>query len=195
MFDSECKRLLDSHLHQLRTTLSVIDVSSDLIDKKLPDDENIKFIKSSLKLLEVSYENLLFISSFDYVNKLEKEDCNICQILGRKIEEFFVCSQVYEIEFELKSCNKKSFDFNDIFLERIIDDVFVFLIKNSMQKTKIQIECDETAIQFIYQTKTTKNDFGDNPKIAFEKIEKNAKICTKIEQDENQDPKRVKIVF
>ena len=59
MFDSECKRLLDSHLHQLRTTLSVIDVSSDLIDKKLPDDENIKFIKSSLKLLEVSYENLL----------------------------------------------------------------------------------------------------------------------------------------
>ena len=123
------------------------------------------------------------------------QDCDICEILKAKIEEFFVSSQVYQVEFELKSCNKKFFYFNDIFLERIIDDVFVFLIKNSMQKTKIQIECDETAIQFIYQTKTKKNDFSDHAKIAFEKIEKNAKICTKIEQDENQDPKRVKIVF
>lgn len=188
-FDEE---FIDSHLHQLRTSLSIIEMALF----SLPKDSASWMIASSSKLIEASYEDLLLIKNFQYIQNQAYDSINIADFLGERLEYFESCFHTYEIEIqkEIQSKEDLKLDSNEEFLKRLIDTAIVFLIKNTKPQTKIYFLVYERGIEISCDVHNEYPKFKDSSKKIIEIIEKNSKLSLKQEFEGGQKLK-LKIVF
>lgn len=132
--------ILDEHLHQLRTALSVIDISAQKLASIHPNDLSLNLISSSVRLIENSYENILFLTNFELILEQKSEELDILDVLKNRLKLYEQCFDAYDLNFViLENANPSKF-LNETILERIFDNIIVFFIKNCKQKSSIVIE-------------------------------------------------------
>lgn len=142
---------LDSHLHQLRTTLSVIEIANHTIKNSTGASVSTNMISSSLKLIESSYEDLMFVENIEYILRQEKENINIEDFLKERVDNFVPSFEAYELVFNFDHSDADIYKLlNENLFCRIIDNAIVFAIKNAKNGNIVDVYLDNKKVVFEF---------------------------------------------
>lgn len=168
---TEKRQFISDTVHQIRTPLANIMMNTDMIklyerDKKL--SSYIDQINSSISMLNSSYEDLAYITTYD---TMEYEPISLClsKVLHERVSFFETISRISKKEINFQIVPDLHFTINQIELERLIDNN----ISNAIQYSKpnkpiaIQLIKKDKRIQLEFKT------FGDPIQDTLKIFEKN----------------------
>jgi len=121
---NENKQFIADTVHQIRTPLSNIMMNGDMIKLYQKDDKLSTFIdqiNASINMLNNSYENLSYVTTFDTI-EYQSSLISVSDILTNRIRFFKTISKVNQKEIVSKIDDSIEFLMNDIELERLIDN-------------------------------------------------------------------------
>lgn len=167
---NENKRFIADTVHQLRTPLTNIMMSSEMVKKFQKDDSLTSFIDkidSSINMLSNSYEDLAYITTADTI-EYKPNRIDLSSMLHKRIKFFNIISKVNKKEITSNIQNDSYVYINDIELERIIDNNISNGIKYATKDRPITINLTKTNDTVTVEFKT----YGEpiqNPNMVFEK--------------------------
>ena len=143
---------LKDAMHELKTPIGVARINVDMLQLRLKNDKNILRIKSALKNMTVIYEDLEYYMQQNVV-KDEKRDIDFSYFLAKRIEFFNDLAISKKITFHKNIEEKIIISFNEIELNRIIDNNISNAIKYSKDNSNITINLkkEENSIKLIFK--------------------------------------------
>ena len=143
---------LKDAMHELKTPIGVARINVDMLQLRLKNDKNILRIKSALKNMTVIYEDLEYYMQQNVV-KDERRDIDFSYFLAKRIEFFNDLAISKKITFHKNIEEKIIISFNEIELNRIIDNNISNAIKYSKDNSNITINLEkkENSIKLIFK--------------------------------------------
>ena len=167
---NENKRFIADTVHQLRTPLTNIMMSSEMVKKFQKDDSITSFIDkidSSINMLSNSYEDLAYITTADTI-EYKPNRIDLSSMLNKRIKFFNIISKVNKKELVSNIQSDSYVYINDIELERIIDNNISNGIKYATKEKPITINLTNTTDTVTVEFKTYGEPIKNKEKI-FEK--------------------------
>ena len=167
---NENKRFIADTVHQLRTPLTNIMMSSEMVKKFQKDDSLTSFIDkidSSINMLSNSYEDLAYITTADTI-EYKPNRIDLSSMLNKRIKFFNIISKVNKKELVSNIQSDSYVYINDIELERIIDNNISNGIKYATKEKPITINLTNTTDTVTVEFKTYGEPIQNKEKI-FEK--------------------------
>ena len=152
------KRFIKTSVHEINTPLAIIRANIDLLKMKIPDNNYITNIESGSKMIQYIYDDLSYMIKKDKVI-YNKEYLNFSEILQNRLnffEEIVKSNSLYFIKNIEEDVYLK---FNQIELQRIIDNNLSNAVKYSFSKSAIHIKLgyiSDNEIEFIITTNSKK---------------------------------------
>lgn len=156
---NENKRFIADTVHQIRTPLTNIMMSNEMVKKFQKDDSLTSFIDkidSSINMLSKSHEDLAYITTADTI-EYKPNKIDLSNMLHNRIKFFNIISKVNKKEIESNIQSDAFVYINDIELERIIDNNLSNAIKYAAKDKLITINLIKNSDTVTVEFKT----FGD----------------------------------
>ncbi len=157
------KRFIKNSVHEINTPLSIIRTNIDLLKMKIPDNKYISHIESGAKIIQYIYDDLSYLIKKDRVN-YPKDYLNFSTTLASRIDFFYEIAKANTLSFSTKIGEDIYLKFNNIELERIIDNNLSNAIKYSHANSEIIVYLDyidDEIIEFHVQTNSNKIENPD----------------------------------
>ena len=167
---NENKRFIADTVHQIRTPLTNIMMSSEMVKKFQKDDSLTSFIDkidSSINMLSNSYEDLAYITTANTI-EYKPSKIDLSSMLHNRIKFFNIISKVNKKEITSNIQNDSYVYINDIELERIIDNNISNGIKYATRDKPIIINLIKNSNTVTVEFKTFGHPIKNKEKI-FEK--------------------------
>ena len=167
---NENKRFIADTVHQIRTPLTNIMMSSEMVKKFQKDDSLTSFIDkidSSINMLSNSYEDLAYITTANTI-EYKPSKIDLSSMLHNRIKFFNIISKVNKKEITSNIQNDSYVYINDIELERIIDNNISNGIKYATRDKPITINLIKNSNTVSVEFKTFGHPIQNKEKI-FEK--------------------------
>ncbi|AII14500.1 two-component system sensor histidine kinase [Campylobacter iguaniorum] len=150
------KKIMDSFfndaMHELKTPLGVATINLEMLELK---NKNTHRIKSALKQMKITYEDVEFFIKHSYEN-FPKKVINFSEFLEQRVRFLTTIARSKNIEIKyLITPNLKVF-MSEIELTRLIDNNISNAIKYSKSANKIEIYLDKIDNQAVFTVK----DYG-----------------------------------
>jgi signal transduction histidine kinase len=175
------KNFISNMVHQIRTPLSIIMTNISFIE--LASNSNIskysEHINAAINLLSNSYENISYYISYKEFEYSRKE-INISDFLSNRILFFDHIASAYGKKILNNTQQNIIYKFNDIELERLIDNNIFMAIKYSEYNTNINISLRKLDDLYILKLTATKKNNKSTFKI--ENIDKKQTLDTQLTQ-------------
>lgn len=156
---NENKRFIADTVHQIRTPLTNIMMSNEMVKKFQKDDSLTSFIDKidlSINMLSNSHEDLAYITTADTI-EYKPNKIDLSNMLHNRIKFFNIISKVNKKEIESNIQSDAFVYINDIELERIIDNNLSNAIKYAAKDKLITINLIKNSDTVTVEFKT----FGD----------------------------------
>lgn len=134
-------RFIKDSIHEINTPLSIINVNIDLYNRSNPKSKYLQRIKAATKTLSGIYNDM------DYLIKNERieykyELIDLGHYLQNRIDYFYEVAELRNITIESHIENGIEIFFNQIQLQRIIDNNLSNAIKYSNEEGKIEVKLE-----------------------------------------------------
>ncbi len=160
-------KFIKNAIHEINTPLSIIIINIDLFKLKFKNNKYISKIEAGSKIIHNIYNDLEFLIKKDRI-EYKKTTIDFSTFLLQRIDFFeevaignnlFISSQI-QANINIK--------FNDIELQRIIDNSISNAIKYSFQDTKIDISLTQNNKNIIFEI-TNKGNIIKEPNRLFQR--------------------------
>lgn len=164
---NENKRFIADTVHQIRTPLTNIMMSNEMVKKFQKDDSLTSFIDkidSSINMLSNSHEDLAYITTADTI-EYKPNKIDLSNMLHNRIKFFNIISKVNKKEIESNIQSDAFVYINDIELERIIDNNLSNAIKYAAKDKLITINLIKNSDTVTVEFKTFGEPIKNKEKI------------------------------
>lgn len=159
------KQFLKNSVHEINTPLAIIRTNIDLLKMKIPNNNYITNIESGSKTIQYIYDDLSYLIKKDRVI-YEKEYINFSSILEKRLEFFDEIVKSNSLYF-IKNIEEDVYiKFNQIELQRVIDNNLSNAVKYSFSSSPIFVKLyylDDDELEF--SVTTTSKQIDDIDKI------------------------------
>ncbi|MDY0364833.1 MAG: HAMP domain-containing sensor histidine kinase [Arcobacteraceae bacterium] len=144
-------------IHEINTPLSIILTNIDLLKMQRLGNKNLTNIESASKIIHNIYDDLSYMVKKDRIN-YPKKLINFSSFLFQRIEFFDEIALANTHEFVVNIRQDLYIDFNDIELQRVIDNKLSNAIKYSYKDKPIfiKLEIVDQRIKFAITTNSNK---------------------------------------
>jgi len=132
-------KFIKNSIHEINTPLSIILTNIDLLTMKNEKNRHLSKIEAGVKIIQNIYNDLSYTVKKDRVN-YPKEIIDFSFFLKNRVEFFKEIAKGNLLTFELKVEENIYILFNDIELQRVIDNNISNAIKYSFEYSEIEIE-------------------------------------------------------
>lgn len=150
------KQFIKNSVHEINTPLAIIRTNIDLLKMKIPDNNYITNIESGSKIIQYIYDDLSYLVKKDRVI-YEKEYLNFSNILKDRLDFFEEIVKSNSLYFIKNIEDDVYLKFNQIELQRVIDNNLSNAVKYSHSSSAIFIKLfyiDDDQIEFSVTTKS-----------------------------------------
>jgi two-component sensor histidine kinase len=145
-------------MHELKTPLGVISINLDLLSRHTKDSKYIRRMKSAVKQMQMTYEDLEFYIKNKNIS-YPKEQVNFSDYLKLRLDFFEDIAVSKDIIIERKIETSILINMNKMELQRIIDNNLSNAIKYSFYQGRVKVilqKVEELRVEFIVQNEGEK---------------------------------------
>jgi signal transduction histidine kinase len=149
-------QFITTSIHEINTPLSIIITNIDLFKLKFGENRYLSKIEAGSKVIHNTYNDLSYTIKKDRI-EYPKALLSFSIILKERVEFFDQVAIGNSVNIILTNENEINILFNEIELQRMIDNSISNAIKYSYQNTNILIELSKTDTNIIFQI----TNYGD----------------------------------
>jgi signal transduction histidine kinase len=144
-------------IHEINTPLAVIITNLDIVKIKMEENKYLSKIEAATKMIGTIYDDLSYMVKKDRF-VYEKQSFNFCQVLTSRVDFFQEIALGNQLEIVTEIQKELHIYFNEVELQRIIDNNLSNAIKYAKRKTFVIVELKELSEQIVLKfiTKSTK---------------------------------------
>ena len=158
------KKFLKNSVHEINTPLSIIQTNIDLLRMHSPNNKYITNIQSGAKTIQYIYDDLSYLIKKDKV-VYKKESLNFSEFLIERLAYFDEIGQANSLFFVTNIQNPIYIEFNNILLQRVLDNNLSNAIKYSFKDSPIFVKLLSDDNGVIFEVKTNSKKIENLDKI------------------------------
>ena len=152
LIDSQ-KKFLKNSVHEINTPLAIIQTNIDLLRMHSPNNKYITNIQSGAKTIQYIFDDLSYLIKKDKVEYKKKEE-NFSEFLIERLSYFDEIAQANTLFFVTNIQNPIYIEFNNLLLQRILDNNLSNAIKYSFRDSPIFVKLLQDDNGIIFEVKT-----------------------------------------
>ncbi len=153
--NSDLDRFIRDSMHEINTPLSIININSDLANKKMGANKYLKRIKAASKTLSTIYDDMDYLIKNERV-LYQKSIIDFSKFLQDRVDYFSEIAYQKNIKIDTMIEENITINFNSTKLQRVIDNTLSNAIKYSYDDNKIVITLKKDKNKIIFSVE----DFG-----------------------------------
>lgn len=161
---SSQKKFLKNSVHEINTPLSIIQTNIDLLRMHSPNNKYITNIQSGAKTIQYIFDDLSYLIKKDKV-LYKKEELNFSEFLIQRLSYFDEIAQSNLLFFVTNIQNPIYIEFNNLLLQRVLDNNLSNAIKYSFRDSPIFVKLLEDDNGVIFEVKTHSKQIENIDKI------------------------------
>ncbi len=157
-------QFIKKSIHEINTPLSIILSNIDLLKMKNISNQNITNIESGSKIIHNIFNDLSYMVKKDRI-EYPKSKLDISRFLKQRIEFFNEVANASGLVFITNIADNLFINFNDVQLQRVVDNNISNAIKYSFDDSPVFIKLIKENRYIVFSVKTYSEEISDITKI------------------------------